>query len=690
MPHFVAIDHGTTFSEVAKCTEDKPLPEMIQLDGKQQMPSVICIDDTSEPPVEVGLNADNRDRVDPEYVLKWYKPHMELTPKFSFQGRDLKTIVAEVLGKIKAEVECSINDQLTEVMVTVPAWFHAHARDLTIEAAEAAGIATVHLENEPTAAAYFCHKQDPLSPGQVLMVYDLGGGTFDTTILEYVEDKKLKVLSTHGDMELGGHHWTLKLQESVVPKYMKEHGVDPTKEPAALYELYRACEGCKQHLTMLPKGRIIVHPENGPRAEYEVTRDEFEAMTSHLLKKTETVLNEALRSASLGWDRISRVLLVGGTTRMPQVESFLKKIAGDDRVVLLGDRDHIVAQGASMLLRDQSLRRRGHIEIGSAIDEKVPHSLSTWVIDRGQLACAVVLPSGTEIVEDEGPAVGRRRFKRQRDKATEIDIPVFQGGNDGEIIDFKEGVSQDLQFTRKYRFSGIPPTAAEKDEIEVTFKYTKQQRIEVEAVYKPDDDNQRTELKGVDEDWDVLADEELLAGIKGGGAIVPLVVAIDCSGSMCGGKIDEAKKQLAAIADQHLHGGFSMSVVAFPHRAFGNAGEVVKGATEPDGIKRKLPDLVAGGGTPMGEGLALAHEVMKSVGQDAPMKFICLITDGIPRSKPLAKEAAEKIRQDGITLMGIPVSAGHEANDFIRSICEKYEKIDSAGGISQAFRNLMG
>ena len=228
MRHAVGFDHGTTYSSVATVRLDKQIPNMLKLDsGSLQTPTVLAIDDTVNPPkIETGKIAENQDRVHPERVLKWYKPLLETESGFEFNNYSLTELTTFMIQSLKEQTERKINEQVDSALITVPAWFHDNARDITAAAAKAAGIADVHLINEPTAAAYFSHVQNPLKANDIMLVFDLGGGTFDTSIVKYLPDGTLEVKASQGDMKLGGHLWTLKLQEEVAALYLKDHNID--------------------------------------------------------------------------------------------------------------------------------------------------------------------------------------------------------------------------------------------------------------------------------------------------------------------------------------------------------------------------------------------------------------------------------------------------------------------------------
>lgn len=683
MRHSIGIDHGTTLSSVASFRDDRPVPQLIEFepDHKQQMPTVLAVDPVSGS-METGVTADNRDRATPENVLKWYKPKMELEPNFAWKGIDLLKIVSFLFKSLKVQTEKHINEELDSAVITVPAWFHDGARKMTLRAAELAGIPDVLLENEPTAAAFFCHQQTPLPAGSIMMVYDLGGGTFDTSLVLFREDGQLEVLASKGDMSLGGHDWTLKLQEEFGPQYLTEHGVDLSADNVGRYDLYRSCEACKRQLTVLPDAILTVAPSNGPRKDYSVTRADFDSMTRALLEQSGRVMSDTLGQAGLHWDAISQVLLVGGTTRMTQVKEFIQQESGGRPVVELGDRDQIVAQGAS-LLQHRRTQSRGGASTGAGDDviidgiiRTIPHSLCTWVRRDRDLSFAELISASAQI-----PAEGKSTFQRQRDNATEIEIPVFQGGGDGQTIDLRKEIKGYNSF---WKFRGVPQVPRMKNEIEVTFRYTKNQTVEVSAVFRPGS-KEECILKGDREQWEDMQNFDK-HGVVGE---TPIVIALDCSGSMSGRKLADAKTQLYDVAQKYLSSGFSLSVVAFPSGIFENSGEVIRMSTDPAEVRRKVSTITAGGGTPMGEGLTRCHQVMTEISDPAMKRYVYLITDGHPANEKTTVSAAQAIRKEGIRLLGIGIEPGDRGMRLLDQICDKYEEIEASSEIGRAFGNLL-
>lgn len=697
MRNAVGIDHGTTYSSVSAVRTDRTQPNMVKLDGSAlQTPTVLAIDDSKTPhEVQTGKVAENQDRLYPERVLKWYKPLMEDDPDFTFKGFSLVDLTAMTLKSLKEQVEKQINEKLDSVVVTVPAWFHDRARKMTVEGAKQAGINDVYLENEPTAAAWYCHSQIPMNVDDVMMVFDLGGGTFDVSIVQYRVDGFLKVLASHGDMKLGGHLWTLKLQEKIAARYFNDHGIDLTMDAEGQYDLYHACEDTKRQLTSLGQAEVRLRPADKPPQDYDITRTEFEECTRALLDKSGEVMSAALGQAKLMWSDVTEIMLVGGTTRMPMVESYIDSESGKRPLRRVGDRDHVVAQGAAMLQKKrlETMQAKGidpaqppnpsnpNADPAKLVFGKITrtnaHNLSTWIINEttNKLSYAVVLPAGEEL-----PAKGKRTFERQREKVSEIQVPVFEGGTEGEEIDLRKDIAG---YKTLWKFHGIPDASVEKNEIEISYHYNSQQMIEVKAIYKPGTADEK-DLQGVEEAWEEMKDID-----NANFSDIPLVVAIDCSGSMNGQPIRDAKQQLCEIADEYLANNFNLSVISFPHRIFGNAGEVVRCSTDPQQVRDQINQLISGGGTPMTEGLELAREVMNEVSDSSMARYIFLITDGAPANPNTTREAARAIRADGTKLFAIPISPSHSGVEFLADICDQTEPIDNAGRIGDAFRNLL-
>ena len=349
----VGIDLGTTNSAVAWVDETGRSVMVPNSEGDLLTPSVVLFGDAE---IVVGKDARSATTASPDQVAERVKRDMG-APVYShpIRGESLppEVIQACILRKLRVDVARKLGPD-TKVVITVPAYFDEPRRKATADAGEMAGLEVLDIVNEPTAAALaFSEILGYLSAtgapeGEItVLVYDLGGGTFDATLLR-LSPNDIRTLATDGDVELGGHDWDMRLVDHVAESFRKEtsHGVDLREDPAALNRLLRAVIEAKHTLSARTRATIQVHCD-GLDGQFQVTRAQFEEMTADLLERTAYTARQLLAAAALGWNDISRVLLVGGSTRMPMVAAMLQQLSGitPDRTV---NPDEAVARGAAL------------------------------------------------------------------------------------------------------------------------------------------------------------------------------------------------------------------------------------------------------------------------------------------------------------------------------------------------------
>src|SRR3954469_18085059 len=341
MATFVGIDLGTTNSVVAH-RNAYGRPEVIaNREGQNITPSVVYFG--SDPPA-VGQEAKEWARLGNDEIASFFKPHMG-NPLYQlrFHGRDYDAsrLSSLVLGRLKEDAEARLGQVVDRAVITVPAYFADAQRKATIEAGNAAGLEVLRIINEPTAAALAYGLQRSATTETVL-IYDLGGGTFDVTVAR-ITPEEIAVLSTAGDHDLGGKNWDDRIATFLSEKFAADTGVDPLDDPVALNEVLVRSEQAKWALSDRTSTRITLQL-GSERRSYELTRAEFESLTFPLIDRTRRLTEEALEEARVGWSGLSGVLLVGGSTRMPMVRSYVTEMAGAaprtgvnvDEVVALG------------------------------------------------------------------------------------------------------------------------------------------------------------------------------------------------------------------------------------------------------------------------------------------------------------------------------------------------------------------
>ena len=319
----VGIDLGTTFSVAAYCDENGTPHVVTNRDGENTTPSVVMFDDGE---VVVGQQAKDNANLEPANVCQFVKRWMG-NKDFVFETEQGETYSAEdisarILRRICDDCESVLNEKVTEAVITVPAYFSDAQRQATIDAGRIAGLNVLAVINEPTAAAlaYGVDKTD----NQKVMIYDLGGGTFDVTIIK-IADGKVNVLATHGNRNLGGFDFDNALINHIAAQFKEMTNVDIEEDDEAYQALRMNCEKAKIALSSRDKYRLSVGAQGTKPVKIEITRSEFNQMINPIIMETEVSVDIALEDSGLSPRDIDKILLVGGSTRVPAVVDFIEK-----------------------------------------------------------------------------------------------------------------------------------------------------------------------------------------------------------------------------------------------------------------------------------------------------------------------------------------------------------------------------
>jgi molecular chaperone DnaK len=331
MARAVGIDLGTTNSVVAVLTGGEP--EVIaNAEGSRTTPSVVAFAKNGE--VLVGEVAKRQAVTNVDRTIRSVKRHMGTDWSVDIDDKKYtaQEISARVLQKLKRDAEAYLGETITDAVITVPAYFNDAERQATKEAGQIAGLNVLRIVNEPTAAA-LAYGLDKGEKEQTILVFDLGGGTFDVSLLE-IGDGVIEVKATNGDNHLGGDDWDQKVMTWLVDKFKAAHGIDLTKDKMAMQRLREAAEKAKIELsssqqTSINLPYITVDAEKNPLfMDEQLSRAEFQRITADLLERTKVPFQNVLRDAGIPLDKIDHVVLVGGSTRMPAVVDLVKELTG--------------------------------------------------------------------------------------------------------------------------------------------------------------------------------------------------------------------------------------------------------------------------------------------------------------------------------------------------------------------------
>ena len=444
----IGIDLGTTFSAVGFVRDGAAV---ILPSGRERIiPSVIGFSDTGK--LLVGTPARNQLVLYPENTVKSIKRKMGSNETVTLNGRAYTPaeISAMILREMKRVAEVALGEEVTRAVITVPAYFSDAARQATKDAGEIAGFTVERIINEPTAAA-LAYGLDKLDSSEIIAVYDLGGGTFDVSIIE-INGGVLEVRASHGDVNLGGDDFDERLMNHLADRFQAEHGINPRGDLKARARLLRAAEEAKIKLSSDVFVRVqeeyLLERDGVPlHLDEEVTRDEFEALIAELLDGTLVAFNQALTDAGISTHQLDRILFVGGSTRIPRVWEMVAQHTGRQPFVAINP-DEAVALGAGV---------QAAIIAGDPIDailvDVTPRSLGIEVaaIEFGQLVSdrfSPIIHRNTTI-----PTTHTQRFSAIHPEQTRIDVKIYQGENE---------VASRNVLLGQYIFEGLQPESEDE------------------------------------------------------------------------------------------------------------------------------------------------------------------------------------------------------------------------------------
>ena len=448
MSKVIGIDLGTTNSCVAVLEGGDPVV-IPNAEGARTTPSVVAF--TKDGERLVGETAKRQAITNPDRTISSIKRHMGENYTVEIDGKKYtpQDISAMILSKLKADAESYLGDKVTEAVITVPAYFSDAQKQATKDAGKIAGLDVKRIINEPTAAS-LAYGLDKADGSQKILVYDLGGGTFDVSVLE-LGDGVFEVLATNGDTHLGGDDFDNKIMNYLADEFQKEHGVDLRKDNMALQRLKEAAEKAKKELSSAQSTKInlpfITVTADGPlHMDVDLTRARFDQLTSDLVERTIEPMNKAMRDAGVTTSDLSKVILVGGSTRIPAVQEAVKRVTGKDPFKGINP-DECVAIGASI----QAGVLTGEVNDVLLLDV-TPLSLSIETL--GGVATKLIERNTTI------PTKKSQIFSTAADNQTTVDIHVMQGE--------REMAADNITLGR-FQLTGIAPAPRGIPQIEVTF-----------------------------------------------------------------------------------------------------------------------------------------------------------------------------------------------------------------------------
>ncbi|MCB0629927.1 MAG: Hsp70 family protein [Saprospiraceae bacterium] len=635
----IGIDLGTTFSAIASVDQTGRAVVLKNENDEVLTPSVIWFNEDS--PV-VGAEAKEMQAMGEEEIASFFKRSMG-DPYFSlhffdkdYSAQDLSAIL---LKKLKASAEAALGTVVEKAVITVPAYFNNAQREATIEAGRTAGLDVLRIINEPTAAAIAFGLNQQVNE-QTILVYDLGGGTFDVTIMQLTSDE-IRVLGTDGDHELGGKNWDDRIINWTAQQFEEEFGVDPLSDSLTFNELLVRAENAKKQLSARDVTRISI-THGGEKGKYDLSVSTFEELTSDLLERTQMLVERLLDEIRLSWKDIDGVLLVGGSTRMPMVAKWIREMTGQDPLRGV-NVDEAVAMGAALQadLDANGPRKSEMLSLGSSrkIRDVMSHSLGLVAEneDRSRYLNSIIIPKNLPIPSEETRPY--QLYTRPGNR-NEMEVLMLQGENVRPL---------DCQIIGRYVFSGIEHEPDKPAILDVTYAYDSNGVIQVKARQRRTAAELEVQVEAIPEELDWLdlppTERDTIP------AHLSLIIAIDLSGSMSGSPLQKSQEAAKDFVRQIDLANSSVGLMVFSDK--------VQMSQELCQNAKSLFHGIDGwtiGSVGYGNAAQPFTEARNLLAAREDPRFIIVLTDGIWYDQPKAIQEADKCKADGIEIIAIGFS----------------------------------
>ena len=692
----VGIDLGTTYSAVAHFLKDSGLVEIFKNgDNKECTPSVVCIEGGR---VIIGDEAKEEQKSGNINTAAFYKSMMGNPYYTAYLDGDeysAETLSAKFLAEMVKDIERSNNVQIEGAVITVPAYFNEKQRQATIRAGEAAGLKVLKIINEPTAAiiAY------GLTSGadKNVMVYDLGGGTFDITIAR-VHGTEIDVIATNGNHELGGKNWDAALLDYIQDQFESEYGIRIEDHPEDYKELQVKCEEAKKRLTQVSSTTVMIQCD-GMTGKYDVTREYFDEATSALLGETLMLIDNSFQEITeaqgkaFGWKDIDEVVLVGGSTRMPQIREMIIREYGKPPVTKDINVDTIVATGAAMQA-ELCISKTISIGTGSLMKGAGGAAPAKSAPNMPKMTLTI---SNSNIRDITSPSLGMLALAsdettfvnsiiiKKNSYVNEVFSKEYNFSGDKLEVYVMQGESRDpydCEILGKYEITGMPK--GNKEKLSVNFLYNSNGVVEVNANMA-----NGTPLVATRRDVTETLDE-IIARLRAqaeeakrqaaAAANIEVIIAIDTSGSMSGNRISQAKTAAKDFVRE-----FDMNHTYISVMSFGDSTKYLcKQANDIYTINHAVDALSIGS-----EGYGTSATPIAKSAQTYSMqghRVLVVLTDGEWSNKSSEISASDRAKADGVIIYGIGIGEADQA--FLDKISSTKGKKVDLSQLTVAFKEV--
>lgn len=641
----VGIDLGTTNSVLAYVNA-RGQPEVLpNAEGKKITPSVVQIRPHG---VLVGEPAKQEVMIEKENTAQFFKRDMGTPTVFEYCGKPYTPteLSAEVLKKLKRDAEGTLGTPIRRAVITVPHYFQDAARVETREAGEKAGLDVVQIINEPTAAA-FAYGFKQIQRDEIILVYDLGGGTFDITLVR-VSPGAIEVIGTDGNHNLGGKDWDDRLVQHLCDEFRRRHGTDPLDDPYTFQELLTRAEDAKKALSERHKTVVSVNCQ-GRIDRIEVTREQFESLTRDLLAQTEILITKVLEETHYDHSRVIATLMVGGSTRMPMCGELVKRITGRAPNTTVNP-DECVAIGAALQALDYVHTQPAGLTLRrTRIQDVMSHSMGMIAVsaDGERYINSVLIPKNRPI-----PCREVRPYQVRTRERGDSTVSVFVTQGEGED-------PANCSYVGKYVTRGITHGDKGLAVLDIAYEYDRSGVVSVSASERSSKAELTVKKERVPDDmsWVFRSPREVARP-----AHKLVYLAVDLSGSMSGQPLDDARRAVRAFIEKSDLAHMSIGLMSFSDSV-----SVDQPATQDARLLDRAVDRWAIGGR-LGYGNA-SHpfdELLGRAGRGSGPRYMVLLTDGVWSCQEEAARSAAECANHGIEIIALGFGGADEA--FLRRL----------------------